>query len=140
MDMVAVYDDAATDARLIHIDAETVHRESCQQPSIPKEGSDNEEYLYRESVLKKIMASILFLRTSVKREGVFLEQMLFGLAAGLAMAFATFIAFYSRTVVAIKDFSLGFFVVLVVAYMFKDRIKDISRSYLSSKLRERLCD
>ena len=122
------------------IEFETVHRASCQQPSIPKEGSDNEDYLYRESVLKKIMASILFLRTSVKREGVFLEQMLFGLAAGLAMAFATFVAFYSRTVVAINDFSLSFFVILVVAYMFKDRIKEVSRSYLSSKLRERLCD
>ena len=122
------------------IEAECVHRAVCQQPSTPKESSDNEEYLYRESVLKKIMASILFLRTSVKREGVLLEQMLFGLAAGLAMAFATFVAFYSRTVVAIQDFSLSFFAILVVAYMFKDRIKEMSRVYLSSKLRAWLCD
>jgi len=122
------------------IDAETVHRAESQWPSVLKEGSDNEDYLYREGVLKKIMASVLFLKTSTKREGRFLEQMIFGLAAGVAMAFATFVAFYSRTVIAIQDFSLSFFLVLVVAYMFKDRIKEISRNYLSAKIRERLCD
>lgn len=122
------------------IDAETSHRAVNMQPSVPREGSDNEDYLYREGVLKKIMASILFLRTSTKREGKFIEQFLFGLAAGLAMAFATFVAFYSRTVVDIQDFSITFFLILVIAYMFKDRIKEISRNYLSAKLRERLCD
>ena len=133
-------EDALRSEAVAAIDAETLHRASNMQPSVPKEGSDNEEYLYREGVLKKIMASVLFLRTSTKREGKFLEQMLFGLAAGLAMAFATFIAFYSRAVIAIQDFSLSFFLILVVAYMFKDRIKEVTRNYMSAKLRERLYD
>ncbi len=133
-------DDALRAEAIALIDEETFRRASNQQPSVPKADSDNEEYLYREGVLKKIMASILFLRTSTKREGKFLEQFLFGLAAGLAMAFATFVAFYSRAVVAIQDFSASFFIILVVAYMFKDRIKEVSRNYMSAKLRERMYD
>jgi len=122
------------------IDGETGYRTANLHLAVATPDSDNEEYLYREGVLKKIMASILFLRTSVTREGRLLEQFLFGLAAGLAMAFATLVAFYSRTVTSIQDFSASFFLILVIAYMFKDRIKEITRNYMSSKLRERLYD
>jgi hypothetical protein len=122
------------------VDAETSRRAAVNPNSVIRPDSDNEQFLYRESVLKKVMASILFLRTSAQREGVLLEQMLFGFAAGVAMAFATFVAFYSRTVASIQDLSVGFFLVLVVSYMFKDRIKELFRNYLSGKLRTFLCD
>lgn len=120
------------------IRAEIEHRAANMYPSIPREDSDNEEMIYRESALKKIMASILFLKTCTQREGVLLEQIIFGFAAGLAMAFATGVAFLSRNFA--QDFSLTFFIVLVVSYMFKDRMKEMSRGYLYSKLRDRMYD
>ncbi len=76
------------------VKAETKHRRSHGYPSILRVDSDNEEYTFRTSVLKKYAASVLHLSTAVRREGVGLEQLLFSLAAGISMIFATFVAFY----------------------------------------------
>ncbi|HSH04516.1 MAG TPA: hypothetical protein VLL52_18545 [Anaerolineae bacterium] len=118
---------------------ETKHRRIHGYPSILNPNSDNEEYLFRSSVLKKYAATILYLSTAVRRDGVGLEQLLFAIAAGLSMIFATMLAFYAQQ--RFDNFSLALFTVLVVGYMFKDRIKDLSRTlfarYLANKLYDR---
>jgi hypothetical protein len=70
------------------------------------------------------MASILFLRKETRRDGVLLEHILFSFAAGIAMAFATIMAFITQKYI-VQDISLVLFITLVVAYMGKDRIKEL---------------
>jgi len=117
--------------------AEILYRDASKYPSVPQKNSDNEEMVYRESVLKKVMGSALFLRTSMRRDGIYLEQIVFGIAAGIAMAFATAVGFYFQMQLG---FTFSLFMILVVAYMFKDRIKELGRIYINNKIRKYIYD
>ncbi len=117
---------------------EISHRKECGYPSIPAEDGDNEEMTFRRSALKKIMGRILFLNRKTSAGGFLAEQMLFGISAGLAMAFATAVAFMSRD--RIGEFSTLFFLLLVAAYIFKDRMKDILKTYFSNLVRKFFAD
>lgn len=117
---------------------EIKHRAVNMYPTVPKLDSDNEEIIYRENALRKGMASVLLLKTEMQRDGVLLEHLVFGFAAGIAMAFATSVTFYSQN--RFQDFSLSLFVLVVIAYMFKDRIKEISRTYFYSKMKRFIAD
>ena len=112
--------------------SETDYRRSCGYSSIADAQSDNAEFLYRESVLKKAMASILFLNVDTRKDGVLIENLFMGLAAAVAMIFVTAIAFVWQGLY-LEQFSLSFFVVWVIAYMFKDRIKYVLQNYCMSK-------
>ncbi len=87
---------------------------------------NSEELLQRLSVLKKYTSSVLWLSTSTRREGGTLEQVLFASAAGVSMVFATLVAFYAQSIYG--QISMPVFLVLVIAYMFKDRIKELGRA------------
>lgn len=67
-------------------DDEIYRRQTLGYRLVLQKNSDNEEYLYRASVLKKFSSSVLYLSTSVRREGGTWEQILFAGAAGIAMA------------------------------------------------------
>lgn len=101
---------------------EIEYRKNCNYLSIPDEKSDNSELLYRESILKKAMGSILFLNIATQKDGIWLENIFLGLAAAVAMIFVTAIAFIWKGLF-LEEFSISFFVVWVIAYIFKDRIK-----------------
>ncbi len=118
--------------------AETKYRKSRGYRSVLKNKSMNEEFIFRVSELKKHASSVLFLSTDVHREGVGLEQLLFAVAAGLSMIFATITAFYFQQ--KYGNFTFSFFVALVVGYMFKDRIKELIRSLFSKYLQNILFD
>lgn len=81
----------------------------------------DETLLHKRSQLKKYIDGVLFLTRDVRKDGAFVEQSVFAIAAGLAMVFSTGIAFYYQQVYG--NFTLPFFIALVVGYMFKDRIK-----------------
>lgn len=117
---------------------ETRHRKALGYSSLLQEGNDNEEYTYRLSVLKKYASSVLYLSTAIRREGAGLEHILFAIAAGVSMVFATIIAFYFQR--QFGNFTFPFFMALVVGYMFKDRIKEISKSLLAKYLKNILYD
>ena len=120
------------------IRAEIQHRENNQYTSIPVEDNDNEDIIYRKSILKKFMSSVLYLKTMTEKEGLILEQVLFGIAAGLSMLFATSVAFYSQ----LRYGSIGasVFTILIISYMFKDRIKESLRMYFSKKIQKKIFD
>ena len=111
---------------------ETDYRRACGYPSVPDERGNNAELLYRESTLKKAMASILFLTVETRKDGIWIENLFMGLAAAVAMIFVTAVAFLWQGFY-LEEFSLSFFIVWVVAYMFKDRIKYILQNYCLSK-------
>jgi hypothetical protein len=114
------------------------YRKDHKLRSVISPTGDNEEYTHRIGFLKKFCMNILFLkvrRASGRRNW---EEALFAAAAGLAMAFATAVAFLAQN--QIPQASLNFFLVLVVGYMFKDRIKEGARRLFSSFAARHLFD
>jgi len=108
-----------------YIRREIDYRHHCGYGSILQFEGDNEQYLHRISALKKYTSSVLYLGASVTREGTTAEQLLFALAAGISMFFATVVAFYFQS--RYGAFTFPVFIALVVGYMFKDRIKELGR-------------
>lgn len=117
---------------------EVQYRRARKYPSIADTETDNETLMFRKSVLKKFVASTLFLDTEVKKAGRLLEQSLFGLAAAVAMIFATTVAFVSQSLYG--ALTLPVFIALVVSYVFKDRLKDVLRYYWSRRIARHLFD
>ncbi len=114
------------------------YRKDHKLRSVISPTGDNEEYTHRVGFLKKFCMNILFLkvrRASGRRNW---EEVLFAIAAGLAMAFATSVLFVAQN--RIPQASLNFFLVLVVGYMFKDRIKEGARRVFSSFAARHLFD
>ncbi len=99
---------------------------------------NNQELVFRQSMLKKYAESDLFLDVKKRKDGVWVEQILFSLAAGLSMIFATFVAFSFQQ--KYGNFTMPMFVALVVSYMMKDRIKELMRFYFAHKLNKRYFD
>ena len=124
-----IYDDQELAGMIAQITGDELsYRKAHNYPSMPYAHADNSELLYRESTLKKAMANILFLDVETRRAGVFLENLLLGISAAIAMAFATTVSFIWKGLF-LEEFSLSFFVVWVIAYMFKDRIKSSLQLY-----------
>ena len=96
--------------------------------SVPRPEADNSEVVYREGALKKSMADILFLKVDTRKDGVVVENLLMGLGAAVAMIFVTAISFLWASFL-LEELSISFFVVWVIAYIFKDRIKAGMQGY-----------
>ncbi|MBE0661499.1 MAG: hypothetical protein IH597_03440 [Bacteroidales bacterium] len=98
----------------------------------------NKDLVFRLGLLKKYAENELFLNADRKRDGAIAEQVYYSLAAGLSMIFATAIAFSFQQ--RYGSLTMPFFVALVISYMLKDRIKDLSRFYFAHKLGRRHFD
>jgi len=92
----------------------------------------NLEIIYKRGVLKKYFEGILFLSTRTKKDGVFVTQLFYGISAAVAMIFATSLAFLFQQ--EFGNLTLPFFVAIVIIYVFKDRIKDVSKLYFKGKI------
>lgn len=127
-------------AKLIDlIKKEIDYKEEVGYPHAQKLSPDNnQEVVYRWGVLKKYFESQLFLESRKRKDGIIIEQLLYSLAAGLAMIFATIVAFSFKS--KYGDFTMPLFIALVISYMFKDRIKELMRYYLGGKMNKRLFD
>jgi hypothetical protein len=121
------------------ITKEIAHRKSRGYPVIEKESKNqNRDLVYRSGALKKYVESELFLNTNKKRDAVVVEQVYYSVAAGISMIFATAVAFSFQ--LRFGNFTIPFFVALVVSYMLKDRIKELARYYFAHKLKEKYFD
>jgi len=107
------------------------YRAAMNYPSVLDNGRGNEVIIYRRGVLKKFISSVLYLKTEIS-EWETLTQVLFSMAAGLAMLFAVLVTFYFQNRYTIN--SLPFLFAVVVSYMFKDRIKDWLKVLFSKNL------
>jgi hypothetical protein len=117
---------------------ELEYRKKNDYSSLPDEKNESEEMMFRFSVLKKYFDSVLSIEMNKEQEGVVLEQVLFAIAAGLAMVFATAVAFVSQSIYG--NLTMPFFIALVISYMFKDRIKELTRIALKNIFSKRLYD
>ena len=82
-----------------------------------------DKLLFKQSQLKKYIESVFYLNQEVRKDGAVFEQTMLAFAAGLAMVFSTGIAFYYQQVYG--NFTMPFFIALVMSYMLKDRIKGL---------------
>lgn len=89
-------------------------------------------------MLKKFIESELYIRLDKKRDGVAVEQLYYSIAAGIAMIFATAVAWFTQ--VRYGNITWPLFIVLVISYMMKDRIKDLMRYYFAHKLGNKYYD
>lgn len=109
--------------------AEERYRRERGYPSILVPTGDNEPYVYRAGLLKKFCSSALFLEVHRAHARRTWQELAFAVAAGIAMAFATVIAFWAQS--RYGQLGLQVFLILVVGYMFKDRIKEGARGIFS---------
>lgn len=104
------------------------YREEKYPESIAKPGESNEEVLYRWSSLKRYISRYLFLDIRHKKGAPLLLHSIYGIAAAFSMIFATVIAFTWQGKYGALSFNL--FIAMVIAYIFKDRLKEIGRDKL----------
>jgi hypothetical protein len=114
------------------------YRREQGYPTIIDPRSDNEPYIYRSGLLKKYCSSALFVQ--VRREAARRkwQEIMYAMAAGLAMTWATFLSFWAQS--RFVKYSFPLFMVMVVSYMFKDRIKETSRGMSVKFLERKLYD
>ncbi|MCQ2288946.1 MAG: hypothetical protein MJZ74_07585 [Muribaculaceae bacterium] len=121
------------------ITSENDYRESRGYANLKADDpKGNRDVVYRHRVLKKYVDSDLFLDVPKKKDGKFVEQLYLGIAAGLAMMFATVVSFHFQQ--KFGNFTLPFFIVLVISYMIKDRIKELSRYYFAHRIGSKFFD
>ena len=94
--------------------------------------------VYHRGMLKKFIESDLYINLNKKKDGVAVEQIMYSIAAGVAMIFATGVAWFTQ--VKYGNITWPLFVVLVVSYMLKDRIKELMRYYFAHKLGDKYFD
>jgi len=98
----------------------------------------NKLVIIKRNILKKFVESDLYLQTVKKRDGAFAQQIFYSIAAGIAMIFATIVTFIATQ--RYGNFTADLFIVLVVSYMFKDRIKEIMRYFFTSHMSRKYFD
>ncbi|MDQ1770690.1 hypothetical protein GQR60_05895 [Labilibaculum sp. A4] len=98
----------------------------------------NRWLVHRRGAFNKYFEGQLLLNSRKKKEGVLAMQILYSLAAGLAMIFGAALTFLFQK--SLGTFTMPLFVALVIIYMLKDRIKDLSRLYLVGKINKRFFD
>lgn len=99
---------------------------------IQGEEENNKNFLYRQGVLKKYVESPFYLRAPKKRDGVIAEQAYYSVAAGLAMLFATVVAWAFQR--RFGNLTWPLFIALIISYMMKDRIKELMRYYFAHRV------
>lgn len=80
--------------------------------------------VHHRGMLKKLIESDLYINLRKKKDGAAVEQLLYSIAAGVAMIFATGVAWFTQ--VKYGNITWPLFVVLVVSYMLKEGFDFIS--------------
>lgn len=114
------------------------YRDKHYHESVAISGHDNEIALYRWGVLKKYVNAPLFLELRRKTGQTFVFHVITSLAAAVAMIFATAVAFIWQG--RYGALSTPLFLAMVVGYIFKDKMKELSREKLFSVFRQWLPD
>ena len=119
---------------------EHAYRVSVKYPSTIKEEKriQNELFLYRENTLKKWAQSALYMSAAPSKTASRIAQLAAGFAAAVAMAFAVLTAILATNYYMI--YSLPWVILIVVAYIFKDRIKEMLRGVLMARIPRWIAD
>ena len=117
---------------------EHAYRRRVGYEMLTGEPNRDRELLRHYGMLKKYTESELYIKLDKKKDGVALQQIYYSLAAGVAMVFATAVSWHYQQ--KFGSVTLPLFIVLVISYMMKDRIKDLLRYYFAHKLGNKYYD
>jgi len=107
------------------------YRKAMGYKSALPENACDEYFMYHRGVLKKFISSALYLKPEMSEFNVFFHLGP-AIAAGLAMLFAILVTVYAQSRFAIN--SITFIFIIVISYIFKDRIKDWLKIIFSRKM------
>ena len=113
-------------------------KEKGYSRSVVNDEDNNRRLLSRHSLLKKYMESALFLRVNTTQDGTVVKQISFSLAAGLAMMVSLLVTMPFQKYLG--NYPSLIFVILVLIYMLKDRIKDLTRWLFAYRLKDKYYD
>ncbi|WP_372754455.1 hypothetical protein [Labilibaculum sp.] len=118
---------------------EIAYKKSNGYLVVEEKAHDKNRWLvHRRGAFKKYFEGQLLLSSRKKKEGVFAMQLLYSIAAGLAMIIGAALTFLFQK--SLGNLTMPLFVALVIIYMLKDRIKDLTRLYLVGKINKRFFD
>ena len=125
---------------LVQLVQEELHYKSTRHYShiTQDDNQVNRNLISRHSLLKKYIESVLYLKVDKSPDGSAVQQITFGFAAGIAMIISTLIALPFQKYLGNYPFLI--FIVLVVAYMFKDRFKELIRNRFAHRLKKKYFD
>lgn len=104
----------------------------------PHDDVANRNLVYKHGQLKKYIESALYLKKDTTNDGAAMKEITFSIAAGFAMLVSTLIAWPFQKYLG--SYPLLIFIILIVAYMFKDRIKDFARNLFVYRLKSKYFD
>lgn len=99
---------------------------------------NNRRLLYRHSLLKKYIESALFLKVNTTQDGQAVKQVSFSLAAGLAMMVYLLVTMPFQKYLG--NYPSLIFFILVLFYILKDRIKELTRWLFAYQLKDKYYD
>ncbi|MCR5646583.1 MAG: hypothetical protein K6F96_09445 [Bacteroidales bacterium] len=99
---------------------------------------NNRRLLRRHSLLKKYIESALFLKANTTQDGKAVKQISFSLAAGLAMMVYLLVTMPFQKYLG--NYPSLIFFILVLFYILKDRIKELTRWLFAYQLKDRYYD
>ncbi len=101
-------------------------------------GTNDETFLFRRGLLKKLVMSVLWLEIDKQREGAGAAQLGAAIAAGAAMFVALVVTVLHARWYMINTWP--FIIAATVTYMLKDRVKDFLKSFFQSRTSRWLAD
>ena len=99
---------------------------------------NNRQLVYRHSLLKKYIESALFLKVNTTQDGVAVKQISFSLAAGLAMMVSLLVTMPFTKYLG--NYPSLIFITVILIYMLKDRIKELTRWMFAYQLKDKYYD
>lgn len=111
------------------------HRAAAGYRSVVEAEGPNEAFPHHRRVLKRYVFSALYLDVRQGDQGVLARQVAAGIAAGLAMLLTVLVTLWARA--RWPNTSAAFVTALVVSYIFKDRLKELTRGWLGRRVMPR---
>ena len=98
----------------------------------------NRELVYRHSLLKKNIESVLYLKSDSEPDNKAAQQFVFAIAAGIAMLVYVLITLPLQKYFG--NYPTLILIILVVSYILKDRIKEFFRGRFAYRLKDKYYD
>jgi len=101
------------------------------------DGEYDDHFIYHRGLMKKFISSALYLKPEISEFNMF-SHLGPAIAAGIAMLFAIIVTVYAQSKYTIN--SVNFIFIIVISYIFKDRIKDWLKIIFSKRFGNWLYD
>lgn len=122
----------------LFVEEETYKIQQGYSHAVIGDEKNNRQLVYRHSLLKKYIESALFLKVNTTQDGKAVKQISFSLAAGLAMMVSMLVTLPFQKYLG--NYPYLIFIILILIYMLKDRIKELTRWMFAYQLKDKYYD